>query len=240
MSEKVQSRRNPWLLPMLVGSLVTLVVVAVFWFAFGNNNSGSAASDQSGAEPSQQQLDLDEVEGRDESDPLAVGDVDAPVVMVMFSDYQCPFCASWTDETLPAMMEYVDDGDLRLEWRDLNMYGDPSERAAKASYAAGLQDNLLEYQGELFEDGEKRSEDQLTEEALVDIAGGLNLDVEQFTRDMNSDEANEQIQANQQLGTGLGVTSTPSFLIGGEPVVGAQPTEVFTETVDNALESAKE
>lgn len=232
---------------MLVGSLVTLALVAVFWFAFGNNGSEPAANDQSAiegdasaAEPDEQQFDLQEIEGRDESDPLAVGDVDAPVAMVMFSDYQCPFCASWTDETLPTMMEYVDAGDLRIEWRDLNMYGDPSERAAKASYAAGLQDSLLDYQGELFEDGEKRPEDQLTEAALIDIAEGLELDVEQFTKDMNSDEVNEQVQANQQLGTGLGITSTPSFLIGGEPLVGAQPTEVFTEAVDNSLESAKE
>lgn len=254
MAGSARSRSNPWVLPMLVGSLATLAVVAVFWFLLGRPDAGPAAVSEptadaespvsaepveqapsSSADVNQAPLDPTYVERRDPDDPLAAGAVDAPVVMVIFSDYQCPYCGAWSADTLPAMMEYVDRGELRLEWRDLNMYGPPSERGSLAGYAAGLQGKFWEFHEQLFPDGAVRAEADLNHEAMVQLATDLELDVEQFTADMTSAQAKEQIVVNQQLGTDLGAYSTPSFLIAGEPMVGAQPTEIFVDAIDQAL-----
>src|SRR5699024_6015856 len=108
-----------------------------------------------------------------------MGPVDAPVVIVFFTDVQCPYCAQWVDETLPAMQEYVDRGELRIEWRDVNIYGDDSERGARASVAAAMQGQVEEYHAMLFEGGEIRSSGELSEESLVEEASELGMDPEQ-------------------------------------------------------------
>src|SRR5699024_10576344 len=91
----------------------------------------------------------------------------------------------------------------------------------------------------MFVDGEIRPESELTEEALFEVAKDLGLDTDRFTEGMNSDEVNEQIQANEKLGTDLGAYSTPAFLLAGEPMLGAQPTDVFVDAMDEAVESAQ-
>lgn len=250
MSAKRASHRNLWLLPILVGAGVIVVLAGVFWFAFGGSDSESTAETEQGnsdggvvdiVEPeNSDQVDLTHVEQRDPDDPLAIGGVDAPVTLVVFSDYQCPYCASWSEDTLPVMMDYVDVGDLRIEWRDLNVYGALSEQASKASFAAGLQDKFWQFHDELFLDGEIRSEGQLTQDAMLEIADNLGIDTEQFIEDMRSDVVNEQIQANEALGTDLGAYSTPAFVLGGQPMLGAQPTNVFVDAMEDALATARD
>jgi protein-disulfide isomerase len=176
-----------------------------------------------------------EMARRDPADPLADGPVDAPVTLVVYSDYQCPFCALWSHETLPAMREYAAAGDLRIEWRDVNVFGVDSARAARAAYAAGLQGAFWEYHDSLFAEGEKPAADVLTDEGLAALAAELGLDAERFGADVASPEVGAAVQANADEGMSIGATSTPSFLVGGVPVVGAQPTEVFVAAVEDAL-----
>lgn len=246
MTQQHTSSTPPWLLPVVVG-IAALVVIALgyfFFFSSGNADESTAANNLEGEgggvvdvvpQSEEDQIDLSHVERRDSEDPLGVGNVDAPVTMVMFSDYQCPFCASWSDETLPVMMEYVENDQLRIEFRDLNVFGPESERASHAAYAAALQDSFMEYHEALFAGGEIRDPSELSEEALVELAADIGLDTDQFTADMHSEEVQEQIIENQRLGTDLGAYSTPSFVVDGQPMVGAQPTEVFVDAVDQAL-----
>lgn len=238
--------KPPWLLPVVVGGLALVVIALGYVFFFGASSDNEATVQDATEQDSggvvdvapqdpADEIDLSHVERRDDGDPLSIGAVDAPVTMVVFSDYQCPFCASWSADTLPVMMDYVADDQLRIEWRDLNVFGPESERASHAAYAAALQDAFWEYHGALFADGEIRQPAELSAEALVELAADFGLDTEQFTHDMNSAEVQDQIVTNQRLGTDLGAYSTPSFIVGGQPVVGAQPTEVFVNAVDEAL-----
>lgn len=253
MAQQPTRTKPPWLLPVAIGA-AALVAIAVAYFFFvssdgvqqsdttNNTNATGDSGDVVDVAPQTEadQIDLSHIERRDSEDPLSVGSVDAPVAMVVFSDYQCPYCASWSHETLPSMMEYVENNQLRIEWRDLNVFGPESERASKAAYAAALQETFWEYHDALFFDAEIRDPAALSEDALVELADDLGLDTAQFARDMNSEQVQEQVLANQRLGTDLGAYSTPSFIVDGQPMVGAQPTEVFVDAVDDALATAAE
>jgi len=222
-----------------VAAIATLVIAFVIWDTKSNSDGSLSDSDAATVVQEGKQPDFSEVETRSEDDPLAAGPVDAPVALVVFSDYQCPFCALWSDQPLPVMMNHAAHGDLRIEWRDLNVYGPASERAARASYAAALQGEFWEYHDELFANGKKRPESELSKEALVDLANDLGLDPEQFVADMESEETADVIAANQQSGFDVGAVATPVFVLDGQAVVGAQSTDVFEQLFTDALDAAE-
>ena len=225
--------------PLIIFGLVAALILIVFLLTPQPGTApDESAAGQTPAEHSESEgPDLTQFERRDSEDLLAAGPVDAAVGLIVFSDYQCPYCAQWNQQTLPTMMEYAERGDLRIEWRDLNVFGPESERASYATYAAALQGKFWEYHEELYANGEKRSKSQLSEEALVSLAGELGLDPVQFASDMASDQTRAEIERNQQLGFSLGASSTPVFLLDGAPIMGAQPTEVFVQALERALAS---
>ena len=153
--------------------------------------------------------------------PLADGPVDAPVTLVVFSDYQCPYCAAWSQDTLPTMLDYVDSGDLRIEWREVNVFGS-DRQAAEAAYAAALQDKPSESR-ELFAGGKPRSPEELSPEALTSVAADIGLDIDQFEEDMNSSETAEAVDKNAAMGTELGAFSTPTSSSTLSPTSGPSP-----------------
>lgn len=221
-----------WLLPLsiiaIALALIAMVLIQVVAPSGSTTPAGSSGGD----------IDLTEVERRDADDLLAVGPTDAPVALVVFSDYQCPFCSAWTKETLPTMMTYVESGDLRIEWRDVNVYGEASERATHAAYAAALQDRFWEYHHALFPDGEHLSGNELSAESLVAMADELGLDPVRFASDMNSEQTRNETDRNEQDGVDIGVNGTPTFIVGGELFVGPQPTDAFVDSVESALDTA--
>lgn len=231
--------RSTWVVPVAVavGAAVLIVVIVMMT---GTNGSTGEEADPAAQVESEGVADTDfsDAETRDSEDLLAVGPVDAPVVLVMFSDYQCPYCAAWTDETLPAMMEHVEDDELRIEWRDVNVYGPASERSARASYAAALQGQFLEYNDALFDDGRTRTEANLSEDKLIALAEDLGLDPERFSEDLDSEETADLVADNEDFAIDLGITATPVFVMGGQPIIGGQPTKQFEAAFDRALDAA--
>lgn len=237
--------------PAAILAVTALLIAVVLWTRPAGAPEGApgAATDTLGAQepvaledlphPSRVAVpDLSAAETRDPGDLLAEGPVDAPVVLVVFTDYQCPYCARWTADTLPALREEVEAGRLRIEWRDVNVYGEDSERAARAALAAARQDRHADYQNALFEGGEIRSGAELDEEALIALADELGLDVEQFTADLRAEETARTIAEHATTGRELGVVTTPSFVLDGTPIVGAQPTDAFLARFDEALAAA--
>jgi len=245
MSASVNARRRAFIVPAVI-VLIAVVLVAIAIGRAGGEGTSDATSPgdaptstAAGSVIEPETPAISEMARRDPQDPLALGAVDAPVVLVVYSDYQCPFCALWVQDTQPAMLKYVDAGELRIEWRDVNVYGPDSTRASQAAYAAGLQGKLLEYHGGLFAGGHKRNPDELTEGALVDLAKSLDLDVARFTTDLNSTDVAAAVQVNADEGASIGAFSTPTFLIGTQPVIGAQPTAVFVDAIEVALAQAR-
>lgn len=248
----LRSERGPmfWLVPICIVALAAVLIGVVVMNK--DDSSDSAASetsdgsaDASGASGSgngtgqtSDEPDFSFLERHDSEDTRAVGDDDAPVTLIMYLDYQCPYCATWNDETLPELMDFVDDGDLRLEMRDLAVFGEASGTAARAAFAAGEQDAYLEFHNALFEDGKHRSESKLSQDALISLAEDLGLDGQQFNQDMNALTAHEDLETDSAEAQSIGVTSTPAFIIGGTPILGAQPTKEFVGAIDDALAEA--
>ncbi|MET8572786.1 thioredoxin domain-containing protein [Streptomyces sp. NPDC004783] len=177
---------------------------------------------------------------RDASDPLAVGRADAPVVMIEYSDFQCPFCGQFARKTKPELLRsYVDKGILRIEWRNFPIFGDESEQVALAGWAAGRQKKFWEFHDVAYGKPRERNSGAFSAENLVAMAREAGItDIERFQADMASDEARSAVRKDQEEGYGLGVTSTPAFLVNGRPILGAQPTATFEEAVEAAAKSA--
>lgn len=169
-------------------------------------------------------------------EPGTFGAVDAPITMVVYSDYQCKFCSLWAQQTMPILMnDYVDQGKLRIELRDVNVFGEPSRQAALAVHAAEKQGKFWDMHQALFPAGATLPAEQLAAEPLTVLAGELGLDADQFAADLGSEEVMSAVTENEVEGQTIGVSSTPSFLINGIPMTGAQPADVFTSILDAEL-----
>ncbi|MBP2411726.1 protein-disulfide isomerase [Arthrobacter stackebrandtii] len=174
-------------------------------------------------------------------DPLAVGAVDAPVVMVEYSDYTCPYCGAYARKTQPEIVKkYVDSGQLRIEWRDLPVIGEQSVSAAVAGRAAGEQGLFWEFNDAVYTAAPERGKADLSEAVLVKFAEQVGVpDMDKFKADLQSQELLERVHTDMRQGTGLGLNSTPTFVINNQAIPGAQPMEVFSQVIDEALAQVK-
>ncbi|MEV7674138.1 thioredoxin domain-containing protein [Streptomyces sp. NPDC088752] len=177
---------------------------------------------------------------RDASDGLALGRADAPVVLIEYADFKCGYCGKFARDTEPVLVEkYVKNGTLRIEWRNFPIFGEESEAVARASWAAGRQGRFWEFHGAAYAEGAKEKgfgKDRLA--ALAKEAGVP--DAARFAKDTEGAAARAAVAEDQEQGYALGATSTPSFLVNGRPIAGAQPLETFTEAIEAAARTAKD
>lgn len=169
----------------------------------------------------------DELPRRSANDALAMGKVDAPVVLTEWADYRCPFCSVFAEETLPKLQPLIDDGTLRVEFRDLAIFGDESVKAATAARAAGLQGKYFEFAHELYVATPNQGHPDIPDDLVFGIVDKLGLDPVKFKADWADPALAEAVAADSKEAQGFGLTSTPSFVVGTEFVAGAQPLEYF-------------
>ena len=174
---------------------------------------------------------VDRVEVSTDDDAVK-GDVNAPVTIVEFSDYECPFCGKFYAETYSLIVEnYIDTGIVKLAFRDFPLSFHPqAEGAAIAAECAGEQDAYFAMHDLLFE-----NQAALSEELYLALAEDLALDVDEFTTCLADPAIAAEVAADQADGTAYGVSGTPGFFINGELISGAQPYEVFVAAIDRAL-----
>ncbi|MGC5007432.1 DsbA family protein [Streptomyces sp. NBC_00353] len=176
---------------------------------------------------------------RDPGDKLAQGRADAPVVLIEYADFKCGYCGKFARDTESALVKkYVGNGTLRIEWRNFPIFGAESEAAARAAWAAGQQGRFWQFHAAAYAEGVKeKGFGKARLKALAQQAGVADLD--RFARDADSSAASAAVSKDQEQGYGIGATSTPSFLINGRPIAGAQSTEVFTQAIDAAADRAR-
>ncbi len=175
---------------------------------------------------------------RQENDPMALGSAEAPVVLIEYADFRCPFCGVFARDTKPALMRYVEDGTLRIEFRDLPIFGDQSVDAAVAGRAAAAQGRFWQFYDAVYADAPERGHADLTRSALIGYADQAGVaDLARFRTDMSSKELLSAVQADLTEAQQLGASSTPVFLVGDEPILGAQPTPEFVEKIERLAKS---
>jgi protein-disulfide isomerase len=223
--------------------IVTLVAGALASAGGGSGgNSTGGGADEERIQPIPADDPIHELVRRDADDPLARGAVDAPVVLIEYTDFQCAFCGRFARTTSPALVEeYVDAGLLRIEFRNYPIYGPESDTAARAAWAAGRQGMFWEFYQAAFAEDAHRGSGKYSTEGVLELAEEAGVpDLELFAQELDSAEAGEAVGVDAEEGYELGITTTPGFLINGHPLLGAQPTDVFRTTIDQLLSAAEQ
>jgi len=163
------------------------------------------------------------------------GDAKAPVTIVEFSDFSCPYCRK-VEATLNELLAKYP-GKVKLGYRDfpLRQIHPQAQLAAEASRCAVEQGKYWEYHDVLFANPEKQMRDD-----LVGYARTLKLDDKQFDACLSSGRFKPQIDQDIQLGTRLGVVATPGFFVDGIFLNGAQPASVFEQIIDQELSASSQ
>ena len=176
-------------------------------------------------------------------DDPSQGDPNAPVTLVEFSDYQCPFCARHFRETLPQIdAEYVKTGKVRYVFRDFPLDIHPqAERAAQAAHCAGDQGKYWPMHDQLFGNPRAIGLDDFTAQATA-----IGLDLVRFNACLSDKKYAEEVKKDLKEGQQLGITGTPGFFIGrtdaasnqvkgARALIGAQPYASFKAAFDALL-----
>ncbi|GAA1920742.1 hypothetical protein GCM10009716_31750 [Streptomyces sodiiphilus] len=244
-SSSTSSRRRSVTVMALVVVLVGALALGGL-SALGGDRSGDSAAtgDGRGADEEGQTVQplpddhpVHALARRDGDDPLARGDADAPIVMIAYIDFQCALCGRHARVTEPKLVEeYVESGVLRIEFRNFPVFGPESDTAARAAWAAGEQGMFWEFYTVAFSEDAHQHSGRFDEEGVMEIAEEAGVtDLDRFAEDLDSEEAGKAVERDAEEGFGLGVTTTPAFLVNGHPLVGAQPVETFRETIDQLL-----
>jgi protein-disulfide isomerase len=167
-------------------------------------------------------------------DGTTMGDPNAPVVIEEFSDFQCAYCRQFFLETeKPLIDQYVSTGKVYFIHRTLGSWlGPGSQYAAEAAYCAGDQDMFWEYHDALFTNQGRMKFSPVN---LIQLADSLVMDLNEFGDCVESYKYREQVKKDLTDGVSAGVRGTPSFLINGRLVVGAQPFSFFQQAIETAL-----
>lgn len=186
----------------------------------------------------EQEAFLLDLQRRDADDVMALGDVDAPVVLIEYSDFRCPFCAQWATEVKPELQSYLDDGTLRIEYHDVALLGPESVNAAVGARAAGEQGKYWEFHDALFAETAAGDHPDMPADKLIELATEVGIpDLEMFEERLGSADLIKAVEDETASARELGISSTPTFIVNTAIVQGAQPTDVFTATVKS--EAAK-
>jgi len=180
-------------------------------------------------------LNLSTLDARYINQDYIKGNPNALVTIVEFSDFQCPFCVKFYKDTYKDIEnDYIKTGKVKFVYRDFPLPNHQfAEGAAIAAECAGLQNNYYEMYSMLFDYGVSGNK-----QTYIDYAKTIGLDETAFTTCINSDVTYSEIKQDTKDGKDLGISSTPSFFINGEEVVGSQPYSVFKEVIDRKLQEA--
>lgn len=163
----------------------------------------------------------------------SVGAASAPVTIIEFSDFQCPFCRAAENSLKQVRQKYGDQ--VKLVYMDFPLGFHPHAMdAARAARCAADQDKFWQFHDALFLDQKKLGPDDLKQ-----TAAKIGLDGNKFNSCFTSDKHDAGIQKDMAEGSSLGVTGTPTFFINGRQLVGAQPPPKFYEVIDEELARAK-
>ena len=161
----------------------------------------------------------------------SIGPEDAPITLIEFGDYQCPYCQAWYLQVYPQIMNAYQ-GKIRFVYRDFPLTGIHAEAspAAEAADCAGEQGEYWPYHDKLFNGGLT-----LSSNTFIKYASDVDLDLDQFRNCINTNKYQDAVEDNYNFAYNLGISSTPTFFINGLAIIGSQPYSVFKQVIDQEL-----
>jgi protein-disulfide isomerase len=182
---------------------------------------------------------------RPNADFNAAGDPDAPIKITEYSDYQCPYCARFVEQTEEQLVQtYVASGQVYFIFRSLGLFiGPESQAAAEAAYCAGDENKYWQYHDMLFANNTGENVGDYTTRKLQAFAEALELDMTAFNSCLDSGKYAERVTQDGVDGMEAGINATPSFLmtytVNGETkskvIQGAQAFDAFQAEIEAAL-----
>jgi len=219
--------------------LAILLVFSIYTGGFGtgssDSNTGTGTQQAVVAQPRDSgqaapSPSLDMVELAD--DDSIKGDPNAPVTIVEWSDFECPFCTRFYEQTLGQIDEqYIKTGKVKMYYRDFPLgFHSNAQKAAEAAECAGDQGKFWEMHDALFDNGVSGGISSFKK-----FAGDLGLNTADFNDCLDSGKFADEVKQDMADGTAVGIRGTPGFIINGQLVSGAQPFSVFQEIIEAEL-----
>lgn len=175
------------------------------------------------------------------SNDAVLGNPTAPVTMVEFADFQCPFCERFFTDTWPSLKkDYIDTGKLKFVYKNLPINDrsgsdHESHDAANAALCAKDQNKFWEYHDVLFKNQNGENQGAFSRDNLKKFAANLGLDTGKFNQCLDTGKYNAQVQADFDEASKLGINGTPTLVVNGNVIVGAQPYATFKSAIDAEL-----
>lgn len=230
--------------------LVVLVVIGAYMVGVyktkvdylengGTGQVGQGQNQQAPGSAPEQKTVLSDEEWRKAQEGAAYtsGKDNAPVTIVEFTDYQCPFCEKYFTETYAQIKKnYIETGKVRYMTRDLPLpFHANAEKAAVAARCAGKQNAYQAMHDKLFETQQVWSALTDVNETFIGYTGSLGIKKESFRSCLADQSVLSAVKADAALASELGANGTPTFMINGNLLVGAQPYSAFQTMIDGEL-----
>lgn len=237
MEENVQP--NPYLIPgaiVLAGALIAAAVIYTNLPKTNPSAKGTGAANKS----------LEQNAGSNLADdgPF-LGSPEAPVAMVEFSDFQCPFCRRFFKETLPQIKEkYVKTGKVKFVYRDfpLVQIHNMAQKYAEAGECANEEGKFWQMHDKIFEEQEKLGQGTVTGITAADVkkwAREIGLDGQRFDQCLDSGKYAQEVGKDYNDGVAAGVSGTPGTFVNGRLVQGAVPYTQFEQIIEEELKKTQ-
>ncbi|KKS43822.1 hypothetical protein A2567_02255 [Candidatus Azambacteria bacterium RIFOXYD1_FULL_42_11] len=217
--------QNKFLIPgAIIMAGVVIAVAVIYSVKSPSPNAGDVKTAAIGALPAVSQSDF------------MLGDQNAPVTIIEYGDFQCPFCGKFFKETESTLREeYIKTGKVKFIYRDFAFLGQESFWAANSARCAGEQGKFWEYHDYLYGNQKGENQGTFSKDNLKKFASALSLDRGKFDSCIDGDKYLDAIQVQTKTGGDAGVSGTPANFINGVLYAGALPTATFTQIIDAEL-----
>jgi protein-disulfide isomerase len=242
----VAAPKRDYFLPVSILVAGVIIAGAVVFMSLYKGSAPAAAptggaqagTQPAAAQPSANTADIMKL-GANEA---VLGNASAPVTIVEYADYQCPFCTKFFSQTEPLIVSnYVNTGKAKMVFRNLAFLGPESVAAASAAECANDQGKFWTYHDSLYKakiadenKGGSENDGYFTQALFIQLAGQVGLNVSQFTSCVSSNKYNNAVTQEKTDASNFGINSTPTFFINGQQIQGAQPYSSFQQVLDAA------
>ncbi len=234
------SSKDKFLPISILAAAVIIGGSVVFAAMRGGSPAPVAAGQNQNAPTPTVQASLPPIGGRD----VVLGNPNAPVTLIEYGDYQCPFCGRMFTQVEPQLRaDYISTGKVKMVFRNFQFLGKESVAAGEAAECAADQNKFWDYRDALYtakvkdaSSGGSENDGFFSRAEFLRLAQQVSLDIPSFTTCVDSNKYADQIQKDKDAASSVGVNSTPTSYVNGQQILGAQPYAAFQTVIEAALQ----